>query len=117
MSCLLKELRKLPTSHKTEHFDAMLCKVWVKIIFGVSKYKFLRPMTTTNLNNQSGNTAVCEHRQKPLTSDQEWARSLEKMKALYQADQQAKFLNLHAETESLLHQLQILKQQREQEVG
>jgi len=52
-----------------------------------------------------------------VASDQEWARSLEKMKALYQVDQQTKFLNLHAETESLLHQLQVLKQQREQKIG
>ena len=75
-------------------------------------------MTTENSNNQFSNTAVCEQRQAPsVISDQEWARSLEKMKALYQADQQTKFLNLHAETESLLHQLQSLKQQREQEIG
>jgi hypothetical protein len=71
-------------------------------------------MTTTNSNSQFSNTAVCEHRQDPSSaSDREWARSLEKMKALYQADQQTKFLNLHAETESLLHQLQVLKQQRQ----
>lgn len=75
-------------------------------------------MTTTNLKNHVSSTAVCEHRQEfSVDSDQEWARSLEKMKALYQVDQQTKFLNLHAETESLLHQLQVLKQQREQKIG
>ncbi|WP_068817468.1 hypothetical protein [Phormidesmis priestleyi] len=72
-------------------------------------------MTTTNSNSQFSNTAVCEHRQDPSSvSDREWARSLKKMKALYQADQQTKFLNLHAETASLLHQLQALKQQRQE---
>ena len=75
-------------------------------------------MTTTNSKNQFSNTAICEQRPEPsITSDREWARSLEKMKAFYQADQQTKFLTLHAETESLLHQLQILKQQREQKIG
>lgn len=72
-------------------------------------------MTTTNSNSQFSNTAVCEHRQDPSNaSDREWARSLKKMKALYQADQQTKFLTLHAETESLLHQLKILKKQRQE---
>ncbi len=75
-------------------------------------------MTTTHSNSQSSNTAVCEHPQNHSSvSDHEWARSLEKMKALYQADQQTKFLNLHAETESLLHQLQSLKQQRQEISG
>jgi hypothetical protein len=34
------------------------------------------------------------------------------MKSLYQADQQAKYLHLQAEVESLLQQLETLKQQR-----
>ena len=34
------------------------------------------------------------------------------MKSLYQADQQVKYLHLQAEVESLLQQLQILKQQK-----
>jgi hypothetical protein len=37
---------------------------------------------------------------------------MELMKSLYQADQQVKYLHLQAEVESLLQQLQILKQQR-----
>lgn len=44
-------------------------------------------------------------------------RLIERMKSLYQADQQAKFLNLQAEVDSLLEQLQILKQQREGSVN
>ncbi len=39
-------------------------------------------------------------------------RLMELMKSLYQADQQVKYLHLQAEVESLLQQLQILKQQR-----
>lgn len=37
---------------------------------------------------------------------------VEQMKSPYQADQQVKYLHLQAEVESLLQQLQILKQQR-----
>lgn len=39
-------------------------------------------------------------------------RLLRLMKSLYQADQQVKYLHLQAEVESLLQQLQVLKQQR-----
>ncbi|MFB2880186.1 hypothetical protein [Floridanema aerugineum] len=39
-------------------------------------------------------------------------RLMEKMKSVYQADQQLKLLNLQAEVETLLQQLQNLKQQR-----
>ncbi len=39
-------------------------------------------------------------------------RLLELMKSIYQADQQVKYLHLHAEVDSLLHQLKIQKQQR-----
>ncbi|MFB2834683.1 hypothetical protein [Floridanema evergladense] len=39
-------------------------------------------------------------------------RLMEKMKSVYQADQQLKLLNLQAEVESLLQQLQNIKQQR-----
>lgn len=38
--------------------------------------------------------------------------SVEKMKSLYQADQQVKYLHLQAEVEYLLQKLQILEQQR-----
>jgi len=40
-------------------------------------------------------------------------RTLEAMKTQYQLDQQAKFLSLQAEAESLLQQLQAMKQQRQ----
>lgn len=42
-------------------------------------------------------------------------RMMEKMKSVYQADQQLKLLNLQAEVETLLQQLQNLKQQRSTE--
>jgi hypothetical protein len=40
-------------------------------------------------------------------------RLMKLMKSLYQADQQVKYLHLQAEVDSLLQQLQILKQQRQ----
>jgi len=40
------------------------------------------------------------------------ARMMELMKSVYQADQQMKLLNLQAEIDNLLQQLQNLKQQR-----
>ncbi|HAO09987.1 MAG TPA: hypothetical protein DCQ51_02100 [Planktothrix sp. UBA8407] len=43
---------------------------------------------------------------KPLTIDT--------MKNLYSADQQVKFLHLHAEVETLLLELQTIKQQRQE---
>lgn len=43
---------------------------------------------------------------KPLTIDA--------MKNLYSADQQVKFLHLHAEVETLLLELQTIKQQRQE---
>lgn len=52
--------------------------------------------------------AVCEPQQEASPSDP----ILEKMKAMYQADQQVKFLDLQAETDSLLQTLRELKQQR-----
>ena len=39
-------------------------------------------------------------------------RLIQLMKSTYQADQQLKYLHLQAEVDSLLQQLQILKQQR-----
>ncbi len=76
-------------------------------------------MTSRNSNAQFSDVAVCEPQSDSLQvtqSDRSDLIFLEKMKAVYQADQQAKFLNLHAETESLLQQLQTLKQQRDQGV-
>lgn len=45
--------------------------------------------------------------------DQQRSRLIEAMKSQYQLDQQVKFLHLQAEADSLLQQLQSLKQQRQ----
>jgi hypothetical protein len=58
---------------------------------------------------ESMTVAVCEPQQNERAAID---RSLEKMKALYRDDQQTKLLTLRAETESLLQQLQEIKQQR-----
>lgn len=55
------------------------------------------------------NVAVCEPQPSASATIDP---SLEKMKALYRTDQQVKFLDLQAQTDSLLQQLQELKQQR-----
>lgn len=45
------------------------------------------------------------------------ARALEIAKSVYQTDQQDKLMSLHADAESLLQQLQALKQQRSTSAG
>ncbi|HEY9906408.1 MAG TPA: hypothetical protein V6D18_02220 [Thermosynechococcaceae cyanobacterium] len=44
-------------------------------------------------------------------------RLLEAMRSQYRLDQQVKFLHLQAEAETLLQQLQVLKQQRQSGSG
>ncbi|XGV98420.1 MAG: hypothetical protein ACAF41_05680 [Leptolyngbya sp. BL-A-14] len=64
-------------------------------------------------------TRVSEAQTQPQQSleasgfDKQRARLIEAMKAQYQLDQQVKFLHLQAEADSLLQQLQSLKQQRQ----
>jgi capsule polysaccharide export protein KpsE/RkpR len=58
---------------------------------------------------ESMTVAICESQRNEMATID---RSLEKMKALYRDDQQTKLLTLRAETESLLQQLQEIKQQR-----
>ncbi|HTL88468.1 MAG TPA: hypothetical protein VL134_03645 [Leptolyngbya sp.] len=65
-------------------------------------------MTSNASIRQSSNTAVCE----PQTVVSETTLTIEKLKRLYRADQQTKLLDLQAEAELLLKQLQALKQQR-----
>lgn len=48
-----------------------------------------------------------------VAMDQQRSRLLKAMKSQYQLDQQVKFLHLQAEADSLLQQLQSLKQQRQ----
>lgn len=71
---------------------------------GVSKYKLLIDMNAST--DQLSNTAVCDSRLGASATVQE------KVKLLYPADQQVKLLDLQAEAELLLKQLQALKQQK-----
>ncbi len=59
-------------------------------------------------NGQLSNAAVCDSR----TGASEPMIVQDKMKLLYRADHQVKLLDLQAEAELLLKQLQALKQQR-----
>ncbi|BAU12853.1 hypothetical protein LEP3755_33850 [Leptolyngbya sp. NIES-3755] len=59
-------------------------------------------------NGQFSKAAVCDSQ----TGASETMVSQEKVKILYSADQQVKLLDLQAEAELLLKQLQALKQQR-----
>ena len=56
-----------------------------------------------------GDSQSVRNRSTAVTSS---PRLMELMKSTYQTDQQVKYLHLQAEVESLLQQLQILKQQR-----
>ena len=72
-------------------------------------------MTSQTLINKSPTklstaTAVCTPESVSASYE---ARLLQAMKSQYHLDQQVKFLDLQAETESLLQQLKALKQQRE----
>ncbi len=72
----------------------------------MSKYKLLIDMNASN--DQLSNTAVCDSQSGASVT----AMTQEKMKLLYRADQQVKLLDLQAEAELLLKQLQALKQQK-----
>lgn len=67
-------------------------------------------------NGQLKNTAVCESQSGASETANTYSCSVataqEKVKLLYRADQQVKLLDLQAEAELLLKQLQALKQQK-----
>jgi hypothetical protein len=74
-------------------------------------------MTDNSVNKSNSAIAVCEPSLNNESADVEHqARRLKVMKSLYQVDQQAKFLHLQAETNSLLEQLQTLKGQRDSSI-
>lgn len=75
----------------------------------MSKYKLLIDMNASN--GQFSNAAVCDLQK----SASEVPVAQEKVKLLYRADQQVKLLDLQAEAELLLKQLQALKQQRSEQ--
>ncbi|MBE9013778.1 hypothetical protein IQ250_26680 [Pseudanabaenaceae cyanobacterium LEGE 13415] len=72
----------------------------------MSKYKLLINMNASN--GQLSNAAVCDSQ----AGASETKMTQEKMNLLYRADQQVKLLDLQAEAELLLKQLQALKQQK-----
>lgn len=74
-------------------------------------------MTDNSVDTNNSAIAVCKPpvSHEPADADYQ-ARLLKVMKSLYQVDQQAKFLHLQAETDSLLGQLQALKGQRDSSI-
>ncbi len=71
-------------------------------------------MSTRSSSLVCSPTPICDSQAatNPTTVAASNPRLIELMKSLYQADQQAKYLHLQAEVESLLQQLETLKQQR-----
>lgn len=74
------------------------------------------PIRTSDAQAQHGQTQQ-DHMQAPnlkvAAVEQQRSRLIEAMKSQYQLDQQIKFLHLQAEADSLLQQLQSIKQQRQ----
>jgi hypothetical protein len=71
-------------------------------------------MTDNSVNKSNSAIAVCEPPVNNEPTDMlRQARLMEAMRSLYPVDQQAKFLHLQAETNSLLEQLQALKGKRD----
>ena len=74
-------------------------------------------MTDNSVNESNSAIAVCEPPiSREIADVEHQVRLLKVMKSLYQVDQQAKFLHLQAETDSLLGQLQALKGQRDSSI-
>lgn len=69
--------------------------------------------TEQSLNNMSGTAVLVSSSEAASPLDSRQSRLLEAMKTQYRLDQQMKFLNLQAETESLLQQLKAIKEQRQ----
>jgi hypothetical protein len=67
------------------------------------------PSATITRNQSTANSTQTLTKQSLSTNP---AQSKESMKSIYQADQQVKFLHLQAEVETLLLELQTLKQHR-----
>lgn len=67
------------------------------------------PSSVTSISAEANNLQKADSSADSLRQ----SRVIEAMKAQYQADQQAKYLNLQAEAELLLQQLREIKRQRE----
>jgi len=68
-----------------------------------------RSLTLTRPETSASNSESLNHVPSATNSD---TRIMQLTKSLYQTDQQVKFLNLQAEVECLLLQLQSLKQEK-----
>ncbi|KGF71662.1 hypothetical protein DO97_16480 [Neosynechococcus sphagnicola sy1] len=70
----------------------------------------------SNRSSESSLSQTAVYQPQPLVPESSTAsnqtRLVEVMKSVYQANHQAEFLHLHAETDQLLEQLQSLKQKR-----
>lgn len=80
--------------------------------------RVVRTVMTDNSSNK--NKSVIALLEPPVSNEladvEHQVRLLKTMKSLYQVDQQAKFLHLQAETNSLLGQLQALKGRRDSSI-
>lgn len=71
--------------------------------------KLLMSNSTSTLSNPSPSVDTAKRVNRSGSSTNQ-TRSLERMKSLYQTDQQVKFLHLEAEVETLLLELRTLKE-------
>lgn len=70
-------------------------------------------LTSERSLSMSSATVLVTSPELASSTDSRQSRLLEAMKTQYRLDQQMKFLNLQAETESLLQQLKAIKEQRQ----
>jgi hypothetical protein len=89
-------------------------KIYFVVLVSTNNYDFAMVTTPSLVSASSSQSATQPTPASDIALEtQRLTRLMQAMKAQYQADQQAKFLNLHAEAEDLLEQLRRLKQQRE----
>jgi hypothetical protein len=69
-------------------------------------------MSTSTLVREETSLESLESLNNTSANSQQQARIMQLTKCLYQVDQQQKFLNLQAEVESLIQQLQTIKAQK-----
>jgi hypothetical protein len=69
-------------------------------------------MSTSTLVREETSLESLQSSDNTSANSQQQARIMQLTKCLYQVDQQEKFLNLQAEVESLIQQLQTIKAQK-----
>jgi|GEM_PF-615049 len=89
------------------------------VLMSTNTRVFMMLMTDNSNSANKGDSAIALL-EPPVSTEladvEHQVRLLKVMKSLYQVDQQAKFLHLQAETNSLLEQLQALKGQRDSSI-